>query len=279
MTTIITIITCHVPRTTASCSVAWEANKMDRRGMLLGIKALLLLLILALAVFPGRCGEFPCSTILSPCALQILRAVSVQILRAVSVHRRLLMHSNGFGWYGQHTHTYVHIHTRTIAGGEAAEPAGRQNSNATTVDIKQATNNRTISTPAPLVNTSAYLTDRDAPLVNISAYARDRDLRELKALPKYVPHKGSQCGFCAMCKGGNVTDKAAKKCKSACSSCPNAVAMAAESVLNFEVDGILAAQYIRLPTSEASGRALQTDSTNANGVDVVHYSTTWFEGE
>lgn len=142
------------------------------------------------------------------------------------------------------------------------------------MDVSQAADNRTDATPAPLFNSSAYMDDRDALLVNTSAYTRD--LRELNAIPHYVPSKASACRFCAMCKRGNVTDKAIKKCKSACNTCPNAVTLGAKSVFNIEIDGVIATQYVRSAPTGGGGRALQTDTRN--GIDIMQMGTTIFEG-
>lgn len=155
-------------------------------------------------------------------------------------------------------------HARTPAGG-TTEPTGRQNANITSMaGSKQAANNRT------LPHTSA-------PLVNASSDASARDVRELTASAQFLPHKASECSLCAMCKRGDVTGKASKKCKSACHLCPGVVTVGAESVLNIEIDGIVSTQYVRLATTDARGRALQ-GGLGLNGVEAVHTATSWFEG-
>lgn len=152
--------------------------------------------------------------------------------------------------------------------GGVKEPTGRQN--ATAPATNQAANNRM------LANSTVGMS---APFVNASLDHSDRELRE-RSLPQYMPPKAAHCSFCAMCKRGEVTEKASKKCKSACKLCPNVVTVGAESIVNIEIDGILATQYIRLPAAsvEGKGRALQQDSTTTSGVEVVHTATSWFEG-
>lgn len=99
--------------------------------------------------------------------------------------------------------------------------------------------------------------------------------------PQYIPSKAVACMLCADCKQrplNTSTAKTDRKCAQACKLCPNNVVVGAEKSISIEVDGIIAAQYVRLGGSaRAQGRALESGG-HGNGVEMIQSATTIFEG-
>lgn len=102
-----------------------------------------------------------------------------------------------------------------------------------------------------------------------------------RAGPLYVPAKAQHCQRCAYCKqykdGSSVP--LPSSCRNACKNCPDAVVLGAERLVSIEVDGITAIEYVRDESAGGQGRALQSSNDLGNGITVVQYATTVFEGE
>jgi hypothetical protein len=112
-----------------------------------------------------------------------------------------------------------------------------------------------------------------------SEEAIDRRLGS-RNVPMYIPGKAAHCEQCATCKQqyeGNPSISLPSSCRKACKKCPGTVVLGAESALSIQVDGITAMEYVRDGAASGSGRALQ-GSDQGNGVTVVQYATTVFEG-
>lgn len=71
----------------------------------------------------------------------------------------------------------------------------------------------------------------------------------------------------------------ATSCKKGCKKCPYELVLGAESTLSIQVDGITAIEYVRDDSAGGPGRALQGSNDLGNGIIVVQYATTGFEGE